>query len=78
MEIFSSAIFRKYLLSLIICSFFNLVFVMVLSQGGHSVLGSGPSVIDEIQFLENGSRSVPKKFRNRAFRFSVISVRFRF
>ena len=47
-------------------------------QGGRSVLGSVPSVIEEIRFLENGNRSVPKIFRNRAFRFSVISVRFRF
>ena len=48
------------------------------SQGGRSVLGSVLSVIEEIRFLENGNRLVPKNFRNRAFRFSVILVRFRF
>jgi len=48
------------------------------SQGGCSVLGSVPSVIDEIRFLENRNRSVLEKSRNRLFRFSVISVRFRF
>ena len=46
--------------------------------GSRFDFGSVPSVIDEIRFLENGNRSVPKNFRNRAFRFSVISVRFRF
>jgi hypothetical protein len=35
-------------------------------------------VIDEIRFLENGNRSVPKNFRNRAFWFSIILVWFRF
>ena len=49
----------------------------IMIKGGRSVLGSVLSVIDEIRFLENGNRLVPKIFRNRAFRFSVISVRFR-
>jgi hypothetical protein len=40
--------------------------------------GSVPSVIDENRFLENRNWSAPKNFRNRAFRFLVISVRFRF
>ena len=31
------------------------------AKGGRSVLSSVLSVIDEIRFLENGNRSVPKK-----------------
>ena len=58
-------------------------FCMRQTSGGHSVLrfGSvrfGSSVFEEIRFLENRNRSVPRNFRNRVFRFSVISVRFRF
>ena len=34
----------------------------------------GSSVFEEIRFLENRNRSVPRNFRNRVFRFSVISV----
>ena len=34
--------------------------------------------LKEIRFLGNGNRSVPKNSWNRTFRFSVISVRFRF
>ena len=51
-------------------------------QGGHSVLGSisVPSVIDEIRFLENGNRSVPKfleteHFGSRLFWFGFGSNR---
>jgi len=36
------------------------------------------SIIDEIRFLEHGNRLVQKKFRNRAFQFSLISIWFRF
>ena len=47
-------------------------------RGGHSVLGSVLLFFKEIRFLENENRSVLKNFWNRTFRFSVISVRFRF
>ena len=53
----------------------------MVPQGGRSVLGSVPSVIDEIWFLENGNRSVLKKklgtehFGSRLFRFGSGSNR---
>jgi hypothetical protein len=49
-----------------------------VAQDRRSVLGSVSSVIDEIRLLENENRSVSKKFRNQAFQFSIISVRFQF
>ena len=50
------------------------------SQGGCSVLGSVPSVIDEIRFLENGTDRFQKNlgtehFGSRLFRFGSGSNR---
>ena len=43
-------------------------------QGGHSVLWFDFSIFEEIRFLKNRNRSVLRKFRNRAFRFGLVSV----
>ena len=52
--------------------------LVFLGQGGNLVLRFGSSVFEKIRFQKNRNRSVPRNFRNRVCRFSIISFQFWF